>query len=109
MNNTIARYQHFIDGRFADPDSGKWFDSYNPYKGEVWAHIAEGNPADVDRAVRAAHDAYSHSPSAALTASQRGALLRKLGALVEREADRRAEDGGRDNGRALAGRAGQRQ
>lgn len=107
MNNTIARYQHFIDGRFADPDSGKWFDSYNPYKGEVWAHIAEGNAVDVDQAVRAAHNAFSNGVWAALTASQRGALLRKLGALIEREADRLAEVEVRDNGKLLAEMAGQ--
>ena len=32
----MQRYQMYIDGQFSDASSGKWFDSYNPYAGEVW-------------------------------------------------------------------------
>ena len=40
----MQRYQMYIDGQFSDASSGKWFDSYNPYTGEVWGQIAEGGP-----------------------------------------------------------------
>jgi acyl-CoA reductase-like NAD-dependent aldehyde dehydrogenase len=52
----MQRYQLYIDGQFHDASSGRWFDSYNPYTGEVWGQIAEGGAFDVDRAVQAAQD-----------------------------------------------------
>jgi aldehyde dehydrogenase (NAD+) len=48
----MKKYQHFINGEYTDPDSGEWFDSENPYTGEVWAQIAKGNAADIDKAGR---------------------------------------------------------
>jgi aldehyde dehydrogenase (NAD+) len=103
----MQRYQMYIDGQFVDASSGKWFDSYNPYKGEVWGQIAEGGQADVDRAVQAAHKAFSAGPWSQLTASERGALLRKLGDLVARDAKKLAEFEVRDNGKLIAEMAGQ--
>jgi hypothetical protein len=31
----LARYQHYIDGRFADPASGDWIDSEDPVAGRA--------------------------------------------------------------------------
>ena len=44
----------FINGEFVDALSGKTFDTINPATGEVIVPIAEGDAADVDRAVKAA-------------------------------------------------------
>ena len=103
----MQRYQMYIDGTFVDASSAKWFDSFNPYTGEVWAQIAEGGSADVDRAVNAAHRAFASGPWSQLTASQRGALLRKLGDLITRDARKLAEFEVRDNGKLIAEMAGQ--
>jgi len=100
-------YQLYINGQFVDPDSGKWFDSYNPYTGDVWGQIAEGNATDVDRAAKAAHTAFTTGPWSTFTATQRGALLRKLGDLIARDAEKLAEFEVRDNGKLLAEMAGQ--
>ena len=54
----MKRYQHYINGVWTDPDSGEWFDTENPYTGEVWAKISRGNAADMDRAVAAAKQAF---------------------------------------------------
>ena len=54
----MERYQHYIGGQWVDPASGDWFDSVNPYTGDVWAKIAKGNAADVDRAVASANNAF---------------------------------------------------
>ena len=48
----MRKYQMYIDGKYVDSVSGKWFDSYNPFTGEPWAQIAQGNAEDADRAVR---------------------------------------------------------
>ena len=48
---------HFIGGQWATPDSGEYFASHNPASGELLATVADGNEADVNRAVAAAADA----------------------------------------------------
>ncbi|MEO9121927.1 MAG: aldehyde dehydrogenase family protein, partial [Burkholderiaceae bacterium] len=103
----MQRYQMYIDGKFVDPSSGRWFDSYNPYTGKVWSQVGEGNAADADRAVLAAHKAFSEGPWSKLTATARGALLRKLGDLIARDANKLAEIEVRDNGKLIAEMAGQ--
>jgi len=92
----------YIGGNYVDPVSGKWFDSYNPYTGEPWAQIAQGNAEDVDRAVRAAQQAFSAGPWPQFSASQRGLLLHRLGELVARDARKLAETEVRDNGKLIA-------
>ena len=103
----MQKYRMYIDGKYADSASGKWFDSYNPYTGEVWAQIAQGNAEDADRAVRAAHRAFTEGPWPQLTPSQRGLLLHKLGDLVARDARKLAETEVRDNGKLIAEMQGQ--
>ncbi len=49
-----ARLDHFIDGDWVAPSGGSYFPSYNPANREQLAEVADGNAADVDRAVAAA-------------------------------------------------------
>ena len=98
----MEKYRLYIDGKFVDAATGKWFDSYNPYTGKVWAQVAEGGAEDVDRAVKAAHRAFTEGPWPQLTASQRGLLLHRLGELVARDAKRLAETEVLDNGKLIA-------
>ncbi|MFC0028989.1 aldehyde dehydrogenase family protein [Micromonospora chaiyaphumensis] len=51
-------YGLFVDGKFVDPTDGGSFKSINPASEEVLAEIAEAGSQDVDRAVRAARQAY---------------------------------------------------
>jgi aldehyde dehydrogenase (NAD+) len=51
-------YGLFIGGEFVEPTDGTMFKSVNPASEEVLAEVAEAGPADVDRAVRAAREAY---------------------------------------------------
>jgi aldehyde dehydrogenase (NAD+) len=103
----MQRYQLYIDNQHLDAASGRSFDSYNPYTGEPWAQIAEGTSDDVDRAVRAAHRAFTQGPWPELSASQRGLLLHRLGDLVARDAKKLAAIEVRDNGKLLAEMQGQ--
>jgi aldehyde dehydrogenase (NAD+) len=52
-----ATLQHFIGGEWQTSESGAWFNSYNPANGKVLAKVADGEEADVNRAVAAAADA----------------------------------------------------
>jgi aldehyde dehydrogenase (NAD+) len=52
------RYELFIGGEFVPPKSGQYFPTINPANEEVLAEVAYAGPEDVDRAVRAAREAY---------------------------------------------------
>ena len=54
----MKNYKHFINGTWTDPDTNEWFDTENPYTGEVWAKIARGNSTDVNKAVMSAKNAF---------------------------------------------------
>lgn len=89
-----------------DPVEGQWFETTNPYTGKVWAKIARGNKADVDRAVDAARVAFEGDWSQ-LTHSRRGRLLVQLADLIELHAPHLAEIEVRDNGKLYAEMLGQ--
>src|SRR6266403_2669163 len=67
-----------INNKWSDAASGKTFATYDPATGEVLAHVAEGDKADIDRAVAAARKAFEHGPWRTMTASDRGKLIWKL-------------------------------
>ena len=98
----MNQYQMFIDGTFVNASDGRWFETQNPYTGKAWAEFARGTAADIDRAVQAADQAFRTGPWSEMTATQRGALLRKLGDLIARDAERLAEFEVQDNGKLLA-------
>lgn len=102
----MERYEHYINGDWVPPAADKYFPTTNPYTGEDWAEIAEGNEADVDRAVAAAKTAFTGEWSG-LTATARGKHLVKLAELIEEDAERLAEFEVRDNGKLLAEMGGQ--
>jgi aldehyde dehydrogenase (NAD+) len=103
----LKTYRLYIGGKFTDPSGGEWFDSFNPFTGKPWAKIPRGTSADVERAVEAAHTAFTKGAWPKLNATQRGALLRKLGDLVAENAEALAEVEVRDNGKLLAEMGGQ--
>ncbi len=99
---SMQRYRLYIEGKYVDPIAAKWFDTYDPYTGEPWAQVAQGDREDVDRAVCAAYSALTNSAWTQFTASQRGRLLQKLGDLIARDAAKLAEIEVRDNGKLIA-------
>jgi aldehyde dehydrogenase (NAD+) len=92
----------WIGGEWVESATGDYFESDDPFQGQPWALIPRGNAQDADRAVRAAHEALTKGPWSRMTATQRGALLRRLGDLIGPEARRLAEIEVRDNGKLLA-------
>ncbi len=105
-HSNLARYQHVIDGRRVEAASGQRYDSVDPYLGAPWASAADGDAADVDLAVAAARRALG-GPWGQLTGFGRAALMRRLGDLIAREADRLAEIETRDTGKLLREMRGQ--
>lgn len=98
----IAQYRLYIDGAFVDPEGGQWLPSEDPVAGKVWARIPRGTAGDADRAVQAAHRAFTTGAWPAMSASRRGALLRKLGDLITEHGEWLAQVEMKDNGKLLA-------
>ena len=97
----MKHYKHFINGKWTNPSSNKWFDTENPYTGEVWAKIAEGNAEDVNKAVLSAKNAYENVWGN-MKPTERGKYLVRLAEIIEREAPRLGKLEVKDNGKLLA-------
>jgi len=102
----MNRYQLFINNQWTDPASGKWFDSLDPFSGEVWAQVPQADAVDADKAVQAAAAAFK-GPWSKISASARGMILHKFGELIERDAQRLGEAESRDNGKLMSEVLGQ--
>ncbi len=76
------------------------FADIDPSTGEVLADVARCGAAEIDRAVRAAREAYERSWRQTSPA-QRGRVLRRIAELVRRDAERIAELESRDTGKPL--------
>jgi aldehyde dehydrogenase (NAD+) len=103
----MQRYEMYIGGHSCPSSSNDWFETENPFTGEAWALVAKGTGVDADRAVQAAHAAFTSGPWAEMTPSQRGLLLHRVGDLIARDAKRLAELEVRDNGKLMAEMYGQ--
>ena len=97
----MKRYQMLIGGEWVDAEARETFETENPYLGAAWAFVPRAKSADVDRAVEAARKAFRAPSWAKISATARGALLRKLADLIAAEADRLAEIETRDNGKLI--------
>lgn len=103
----LPKYDILIGGEWQGSASGDYFETSNPYTGQPWALIPRCGEADVARAVEAASAAFERGPWAKMTATQRGALLYKLGDLLADHAGSLAETEVRDNGKLIAEMLGQ--
>jgi aldehyde dehydrogenase (NAD+) len=93
----MQAYQYLAGGEWLDTD--EHLESDDPYLGAPWALIPRCGAAEVDRAVRAAHLAFTEGPWSRLTATGRGRLLRRMGEVLAANAERLAAVETRDNGK----------
>ena len=99
----IKYTQLFINNEFVDAKSGKKFTTLNPTDGTVIAKIAEGDKADVDKAVAAAKEAFKRGSTwRKMDASARGKLLNKFADLLARDLEYLATLESLDNGKTYA-------
>ena len=98
----MENYQLYIDGNWTDAEGGGTFETINPFSGKAWAKLARARSADAGRAVDAAHRAFKSDTWRGMSATRRGALLRKLGDLILENADHLARTEVLDNGKLLS-------
>jgi len=91
-----------IGGKWVDAASGKTFPVYNPATDTILAQVAEADKEDVNRAVSAARKAFDTGPWRSMPGAERGKLLWKLAALIEKNLEQFAELESVDNGKPLA-------
>lgn len=102
----LVEFDLVIGGESTTAASGATYDSVDPFTGQPWARVPDGDAADVDRAVAAARAALD-GPWGALTATARGKLLWRLGELIARDAEQLAELEVRDGGKLTREMVGQ--
>jgi aldehyde dehydrogenase len=104
-SNTVARpsfkaqYDHYIGGKWVAPDSGEYFDNTSPIDGKVFTRAARGNAKDIDRALDAAHAAFTTWSKTAAT--YRSNILLKIADRIEQNLDYLAAVETIDNGKAI--------
>jgi len=54
----MEKIANYINGELRPPESGNYFDNYNPSNGQVYSLIPDSDEADVNLAVKAAKDAF---------------------------------------------------
>ncbi len=97
----LKSYRMLIDGEWVDAEDGKTFESINPATEQPWALIPEATAGDVDRAVNAAHRAFTEGPWSRTTPSERGKYLRKLADLLANKSESLGRTESVDTGKLL--------
>ncbi len=79
------RYGLFINGEFVAPEKGRYFDSINPATEEKLSRVAEASEADVDKAVKAAREAYRKTWSK-MKPAERGKYIYRIARIIQERA-----------------------
>jgi aldehyde dehydrogenase (NAD+) len=96
-----VRTDLFIGNAWTPAASGRRFEVLNPATEEVLASVAEGDAADIDRAVGAARMCFESATWRGLSARKRGALLFRAAELLAARLPEMAELETRQNGKPL--------
>jgi acyl-CoA reductase-like NAD-dependent aldehyde dehydrogenase len=97
----LAPGRLYIGGEWVDAASGATFEVEDPARAEVLTTVAEAEAADVDRAVRAAQEAFEGGAWRKMTARQRGKLLWRMAERMEERKDEFARVETLNNGKPL--------
>ncbi|MGZ4438093.1 MAG: gamma-aminobutyraldehyde dehydrogenase [Nocardioidaceae bacterium] len=79
------QFRNIINGKTVDSASGETYELVNPATGKVYATAAASGPEDVDRAMRAASDAFESWGES--TPAERQLALLKMADALEKRAD----------------------
>ncbi len=93
-------YELFIEGKFVASKSGKKFETINPANEKVLSRVTQASAADVDRAVKAATEAYRKTWSK-LSGAQRGKYLFRIARILQERAREFAVLESMDNGKPI--------
>ncbi|MFC7366653.1 MULTISPECIES: aldehyde dehydrogenase [Bhargavaea] len=72
----------YINGEYVPSSDGETFEVTNPANQELIARVSEATEEDVDRACRAARDAFENGPWRKMPIEERAAKLRKMADII---------------------------
>ena len=82
----LKKYKMFINGEWVNSDTEKIFETLNPENNKPWAVVPEASASDVDRAVKAAQNAFEGEwPK--LLPKERARYLRMIGDKLRENAE----------------------
>jgi acyl-CoA reductase-like NAD-dependent aldehyde dehydrogenase len=90
-----------IGGERLDPADGRTFDTLDPSTGRLIARVAYAGAKDVDRAVRAAREAFDDGRWSGIAAAQRTSAMLALADAIDAHADELAQLESLDNGKPV--------
>jgi aldehyde dehydrogenase (NAD+) len=90
-----------IGGERVEARDGRTFETLDPATGRVIAEVAQAGAADVDRAVRAAREAFEDGRWSGVAAAQRTRSMLAFAEAIEENADELAELESLDNGKPV--------
>src|ERR1700751_6030086 len=99
--STVRRYRMYINGEFAESQSGKYFPIIDPSTEDVLAEVQDADEKDVNRAVAGAKAAFESGAWPQTTAQERGRILFRLAERVRKEAPALAELEARNSGKPI--------
>ena len=99
LDHHSRRFGHFINGTWLEPSGGEYFDTTDPSNGEKLASVAQGSPADIDAAVKAARAAFPKWQS--ITPHARARYMYALARQVQKHSRRLAVLETMDNGKPI--------
>ncbi len=94
-----AKYGNYINGKFVEPKSGKYFDNVSPISNEKICSVARSNEQDVEAALDAAHAAFPEWGKTDITT--RSNLLYKIADVLEKNLNLLAVAECLDNGKPI--------
>ena len=94
-----AKYGNYINGKFVEPKSGKYFDNTTPINNEVICSVARSDAKDVDAALDAAHAAFPTWGKTSIT--ERSNILLKIADVIEKNLNKLATAECLDNGKPI--------
>ena len=94
-----AKYGNYINGKFVEPKSGKYFDNVSPISNEKICSVARSNEQDVEEALDAAHAAFPSWGKTSIT--ERSNMLLKVADAIEKNLNTLAVAECLDNGKPI--------
>ena len=94
------QYELFIGGKWVKPSKGKYFNTINPATEEKLARVAEASKEDVDKAVKAARNAYNKYWKD-MPAKDRSKYIYRIARMIQEKAREFAVIESMDGGKAI--------
>jgi aminomuconate-semialdehyde/2-hydroxymuconate-6-semialdehyde dehydrogenase len=91
--------QNYINGKYAAPVGGQYFENYNPATGRVYSTVPDSDEQDVEMAVKAAEAAFPMWSKTSV--EKRSEIMLKIAQLIADNLGELADAESEDNGKPL--------